>query len=350
MNNILLIIDDEQDVVSSLKHELKDEKYDIYSASSAKEGLGLLRGLEVGVLLSDSLMPGMDGVELLNLVREQYPDVVRLLLADEGSLTNKSDSIRDAGIFSRLAKPWNPEELKRTLFMAFEHCNLLRENSRLQRLAREQNKPATGMNADLERRINERTRQLHESIREGVVILAGAGEAREDSTGGHIQRIREITKKICKGLGLPPGEIEQVSFFSMLHDVGKIHIPDRILLKPGSLTDEEFEAMKRHTLIGEKMLGKRPFYATAREIARSHHEHWDGTGYPDGLKGEAIPLSARITAVADVFDALTHDRHYKKAWPVATAINDMRLLSGRQFDPDVLGSFMDIYSDVEDSE
>jgi putative two-component system response regulator len=349
-NNTLLIVDDEENIINSLKRELKGEGYDIYSAGSAKEGLELLRGLDVGVLLSDRLMPGMDGVEFLNLVREQYPDVVRVLLTGHGSLQSAMDSINQARIFSYLTKPWSPEELKSAISSAFEHYNLLIENRHLQRLTREQNKSLSRMNAELERRVNERTRQLQESIREGVIMLAGAAEARDDYTGSHIYRIRELTQKIGKGMGLPPGEIEQVSFFSMMHDVGKIHIPDRILLKPGPLTDEEFEVMKKHTLIGEKILGKRPFYATAREIARSHHEHWDGTGYPDGLKGEAIPLPARIVAIADVFDALTHDRHYKKAWPVATAINDMRLLSGRQFDPDVMGAFLDIYSDMEDFE
>jgi putative two-component system response regulator len=349
-NNTLLIVDDEENIINNLKRELSGERYDIFSAGSAKEGLELLRGLEAGVLLSDRLMPGMDGVEFLNLVRDQYPDVVRVLLTDHGTSHSAADSHCYSSLFGCLTKPWNPEELKRTLSMAFEHCNLLKENRYLQKLTRGQNKPIAQINADLENGINERTRQLQETIREGVIILAGAGEAREDSTGGHILRIRGVTQKICKGLGLPPGEIEEISFFSMLHDVGKIHIADRILLKLGPLTDEEFETMKKHTLIGEKILGKRPFYATAREIARNHHEHWDGTGYPDGLKGEAIPLPARIVAVADVFDALTHDRHYKKAWPVATAINDMRLLSGRQFDPEVMGAFLDAFSHVEDSE
>jgi putative two-component system response regulator len=349
-NNTLLIVDDEENIINSLKRELKCGSYDIYSACSAKEGLELLRGLDVGVLLSDRLMPGMDGVEFLSLVREHYPDVVRVLLTGHSSLQSAMDSINQSQIFSYLTKPWNPEELKNVISRAFEHYNLLIENRHLQRLTREQNKSLARVNAELEQRVNERTRQLQESIREGVIMLASAAEARDDFTGGHIYRIRELTQKICNGMGLPPGEIEQISFFSMMHDVGKIHIADRILLKPGPLTDEEFETMKKHTLIGEKILGKRPFYATAREIARSHHEHWDGTGYPDGLKGEAIPLPARIVAAADVFDALTHDRHYKKAWPVATAINDMRLLSGRQFDPDVMSAFLDSCSGMEDSE
>jgi putative two-component system response regulator len=346
-NNTLLIVSDDQEIINSLKRELKDEKHEIYTANSPKEGLELLRGLDVGVLLSDGMMPGMAGVEFLRLVKEQYPDIVSLLLTGQVALQGAMDPINYSQIFSWLTKPWNPDELKSVIFRAFEHYNLLLENRRLQRLTHEQNRAFTHLNADLEHRVNERTGQLQESIKEGVIILATAAESREDKTGGHIHRIRELTRKICKGLGLSPGETEQISFFSMMHDVGKIHIPDRILLKPGPLTDEEFEIMKKHTLIGEKMLGKRSFYRTAREIARSHHEHWDGTGYPDKLKGEAIPMSARIVEIADVFDALTHDRHYKKAWPAATAINDMKLLSGRQFYPEALDVFFGICSDAE---
>jgi response regulator RpfG family c-di-GMP phosphodiesterase len=349
-NNTLLIVDDEQDIINSLKRELKTEKYDIYSAGSAKEGLELLRGLDVGVLMSDRMMPGLDGVEFLSQVRDQYPDVVRVLLTGQGTLKSAIDSINHSQIFSYMTKPWSPDELKRTISSAFEHFNLIIENRRLQTLTHEQNRTLARMNADLERRVEERTRQLQESIKEGVIMLATAAEARDDGTGGHILRIRELTRKICIGLKLPPRQTEEISFFSMMHDVGKIHIPDRILLKPGPLTDQEFDMMKKHTLIGEKILGKKPFYGTAREIARSHHEHWDGTGYPDGLKGEGIPLSARIVAIADVFDAMTHDRHYQKAWPVITAVNDMRFLSGKQFDPGAMDVFLDIYPDMEDSE
>jgi response regulator RpfG family c-di-GMP phosphodiesterase len=346
--NTLLIVDDEQNILNSLKRELKNENYDIYTAGSAKEGLELLNALEVGVLLTDRMMPGMDGIAFLTTVRELYPDIVRLLLTGQATLKSAMDSINHSQIFSYLTKPWESDELKLTISRAFEHYNLLLENKRLQKLTHEQNEALTLMNANLENRVNERTRQLQESIREGIIMLATAAEARDDNTGDHIYRIRELTRKICKGMNLSPRETSDISFFSMMHDVGKIHIPDHILMKPGSLTDDEFNIMRTHAVIGEKILGNKPFYKTAREIARSHHEHWDGTGYPDGLKGEAIPLSARIVAIADVFDALTHDRHYKKAWAVSTAINDMTFLSGRQFDPEAMDVFLRIQSESAD--
>jgi putative two-component system response regulator len=167
-------------------------------------------------------------------------------------------------------------------------------------------------------------------------MLAMAAEAKDDDTGHHVHRIQDLTRDICIGLGLSPEESEQFSFSSIMHDVGKINIPDNILRKAGPLTDQEWTVMKTHTIAGEKILGKKPFYQTAREIARSHHERWDGRGYPDGLKGESIPLAARIVTVADVFDALTHSRPYKKAWSAEKALAEMKRLAHKVFDPDIL--------------
>ena len=173
-------------------------------------------------------------------------------------------------------------------------------------------------------------------------MLAMAAEAKDDDTGEHVYRIRDLTRKICTGIGMSGEESEQISFFSIMHDVGKIHIPDSILRKPGRLTGEEWAVMKTHAIAGEKILGTKPFYKTAREIARGHHEHWDGNGYPDGLKGKSIPLPARIVTVADIFDALTYKRPYKPAWPVEKAVAEMKMMSGKNFDPEILDVFLEI--------
>ena len=173
-------------------------------------------------------------------------------------------------------------------------------------------------------------------------MLVLAAEAKDNNTGGHIRRIKDLTRDICSGLGISPEKSERISFFSIMHDVGKIHIPDKILKKKGALNKEEWAIMKTHTLAGEKILGNKPFYRTAREIARSHHEHWDGRGYPDGLRNDSIPLSARIVTVADIFDALTSKRSYKTAWPLEKAIEEMKTLSGVVFDPEILKVFFNI--------
>ena len=342
MNRALLLIDDEPNVISSLKRQLRHEKYTIYSANSGKAGLDLLKESDIGVVMSDHMMPEMDGVTFLEQVKKQKPDVVRMLLTAHATLDNAMAAINRSQIFEFLTKPWSAEVLKGTIAKAFEHYNLVMENRRLQKLTSDQNEQLRLINEQLEDKVIERTAQLEESVKEGIVMLAMAAEAKDDDTGDHINRIQALTRDICKGLGMSAEESEQISFASIMHDVGKIHIPDNILRKPGSLTDDEWAIMKAHCIAGEKILGNKPFYRTAREIARSHHERWDGTGYPDGLKGESIPISARIVAVTDVHDALTHERSYKPAWPKDKAIAEMKSLSGKAFDPEIINVFLKI--------
>lgn len=318
-NYKLLIVDDEQGVLNSLERELRREGYTIFSAAGGRAGLDILREQDIGVILSDQQMPEMDGITFLETAGQYKPDVVRLILTGYGSLESAMAAINRSGIFGYLTKPWSPETLKGTIARAFEHYNLILENKRLQKLTDDQNQVLKRFNADLEGLVHERTTQLEEAVREGIMMLSLASEARDDDTGEHIYRIRNLTYDICGELGISPKESEQIGFFSMMHDVGKIHIPDSILKKQGPLTEEEWSVMKNHAIVGEIILGDKPFYQTAREIARSHHERWDGAGYPDGLKGKAIPLAARIVTVADVFDALTNERPYKKAWLVGSA-------------------------------
>ena len=340
MNRTLLIVDDEPNVISSLKRQLRHEGFTIHSANCGKAGLELVEDHDIGVVLSDQMMPGMDGISFLNAVKEQKPDVVRMLLTGYGSLENAMAAVNHSQIFGYLTKPWSSDVLIGTIARAFEHYNLVAENKRLQKLTENQNQQLRLINENLEDLVQERTSQLEEAVNEGVIMLAMAAEAKDDDTGEHIHRIRSLTHAICTGIGISPEESEQISFFSIMHDVGKIHIPDKILKKKGPLTDEEWALMKRHTIAGEKILGNKPFYAIAREIARSHHERWDGTGYPDGSEEKSIPLSARIVTVADVFDALTHERPYKKAWTEEKAIDEMKILSGKAFDPEVLEVFL----------
>ena len=341
-NRALLIVDDEQNVISSLNRQLRRDGYTVYAANSGSTGLHLLKENDICVVLSDLMMPEMDGIRFLELVKHHKPDVVRMLLTAHGSLNNAMTAVNRLQIFGYLTKSWPIEELKATVARAFEHYNLVAENKRLQQLTEEQNQQLSHINENLENLVHTRTFQLEEAVREGIVMLAMAAEAKDDDTGEHVHRIQGLAREICAGLGMPSEESEQISFFSIMHDVGKIHIPDRILQKPGPLTAEEWEVMQTHCIAGEKILGNKPFYQTAREIARSHHERWDGNGYPDKLKGESIPLAARIVTVADVFDALTHERPYKSARPVEEAFAEMKMLSGKVFDPDILSVFLSI--------
>jgi putative two-component system response regulator len=196
-------------------------------------------------------------------------------------------------------------------------------------------------NASLEQRVRTRTRQLDEARIEAVERLARAVEYRDDSTGQHTRRVGETAALIAQQLGLTDELVERIRRAAPLHDVGKIGIPDAILLKPGKLTPVEFDTMKEHTRIGAEILGQNrsKLMRLSEEIALSHHEHWDGGGYPNGLAGEGIPTSGRIVAVADVFDALTHKRPYKPAWSVVDSVHEMQRLAGIQFDPAVIDAF-----------
>jgi putative two-component system response regulator len=194
----------------------------------------------------------------------------------------------------------------------------------------------------LEQRVNERTSDLAQSQAEVLNRLARAAEFRDDDTGQHTQRVGRTTALLAQALGVPTEQVALIRQAAPLHDVGKIAISDVILLKPGRLTDEELALMKTHAMVGATLLsgGSSEVVQMAERIAGSHHERWDGKGYPHGLQGEAIPLVARLLAVADVFDALTHERPYKKAWPVEEAVAEIARQSGRQFDPRVVEAFL----------
>ena len=186
---------------------------------------------------------------------------------------------------------------------------------------------------------------LEESYDEAIDMLAQVAEFKDSATGTHIHRMQEYTRRIAKALGCSADEAEIYAKASRLHDVGKVGIPDNILRKPGKLTEEEFAVMKRHTRIGDTILSRSPTLAVARVVSRSHHEHWDGHGYPDGLSNEAIPYSARIVAVADVFDALVSTRPYKGPWEAEKAADEIAKGSGTHFDPQIAEAFLRLYRD-----
>lgn len=191
----------------------------------------------------------------------------------------------------------------------------------------------------LERRVEERTRDLHDANMDAIYMLAVASEAKDDDTGAHVRRIQFFAEVLGRELGLPEDESRRIGYSAILHDVGKIHVPDAILLKPGKLDTDEWRVMREHPVTGERILPERPFFAVARQIARSHHENWDGSGYPDGLSQDDIPLTARIVHMVDVYDALVSRRPYKPAWPPADAIRTVLGGTGTLFDPQVVEAF-----------
>ena len=199
-------------------------------------------------------------------------------------------------------------------------------------------------NARLEEKVRERTCELHEANMEAIYMLAVASEAKDLDTGAHVLRIQHYVKLLSTELGLPQHVAEEYGYSAILHDVGKMQVPDSILKKPGPLSGAERERMQLHCIAGERILSRKPFFEIARQIARSHHENWNGTGYPDRLAGEAIPLAARIVHLADIFDALTSERVYKAPWPPQQAAEEIIAERGAFFDPNVVSAFESLRS------
>jgi putative two-component system response regulator len=326
----IVIVDDQLANVALLQQLLDRWGYDnVVATTDSSDVVELCRATEPDLVLLDLHMPDPDGFQILealgDLMEGQSRLPILVLTADMAPAARHRALSLGARDF--LTKPFDPTEVQLRV------ANLLE----MRRLHLEQQ----GQNEALAARVRERTRDLEEARFEVVDRLALAAEYRDDNTQEHARRIGRTSGLIAERLGLGPETRELLVRAAPLHDVGKIGIPDAILLKPARLTPEEFEVIKGHARIGGELLGggRSPLLQMAREIALTHHERWDGTGYPSGLTGDLIPLVGRIVSVADVFDALTHTRPYKEAWPIEQAVAEICESSGLQFDPAVVDAF-----------
>jgi response regulator RpfG family c-di-GMP phosphodiesterase len=341
-NTGILIVDDEKNILSSLKRLLQNEGYQIFIALSGMEGLEILKREKIGVVASDLMMPEMDGVTFLDKASEITPDAVLMLLTGHATLDNAVNAINRLGLFSFIIKPWKSEVIKSDFSRAFDKYNLVVDNKRLHDLTMEQNKKLAEWTETLEERVKIRTLLLEEAVGDTISILARIAESKDNTPEGHIYRVSNMVFELSKKLGLSDDDSERISQFSMLHDIGKVIVKDDILIKERDgipLTSGELKHSRNHTILGEELLGVKPFYQIGRQIARSHHENWDGSGYPDGLALEEIPLAARIVAVVDMFDQLAYNKKYTKTTAVE-ALKTIRNLSGVNFDPSVVESFI----------
>lgn len=281
------------------------------------------------LVILDFNMPGMSGLEVLaEIGTEAWKNFVPVVMVTAQADRDTRLMMLNAGAREFIAKPFDVAEL------GIRVANLL--EVRAMKLA------LRNQRDDLERRVAERTKELHDTRLEIIRRLSIAAEFRDSDTGLHVRRMSLYAETTGRALGLDSYEIDLLANASPMHDVGKIGISDLILLKPDKLTEEEFVEIKRHTVIGGQILGGHDsdLFRAAHDIALHHHEKWDGSGYPHGLSGEAIPLFARIAAVADVFDALTTARPYKHAWSPADAFAYIEEQAGRQFDPYIVRAFL----------
>jgi len=325
--------------------------YTFAIATSSADALKLLEERKFDLVLSDVNMPGQTGIDLARVLANEHKDVALLMVTavDDPRIGRQA---MDLGAYGYLIKPFKPNEILLSVFNALRRRELeiahRSQTERLERAVAERTRELSSVVKNLARS-HELIRRSHEEM---IYRLAKAAEFRDDETAEHLQRMSRYCQLIGQHLGKSEEECDEIRLACMMHDVGKIGIPDAILLKPGKFTDEEYRVMKSHSEIGHKILATSLTQAShktidlAATIALTHHEKYDGTGYPLRLAGKAIPLEGRIAAVADVFDAMSSKRIYRDAIPVPNVIDFMKENRGTHFDPEILDLFLESMDEV----
>ncbi|MEA3247903.1 MAG: response regulator [Gemmatimonadota bacterium] len=339
----ILVVDDEDAARLALGRLLHSLGYETEVARDGIEALAKI-GLDIDLVMLDGTMPGMDGFTLARRIRDDAgsADIPLIMVSGLDHAEHRLHAIA-AGVDDFVAKPYDPMELRlrtqRLLELRDATATLRRQQDEMEH-AMERRTASLREALD---RTAEAQRLTHAAHLDTIRRLVIAAEFKDRDTARHIERIGRYSEVVAAGMRLPPGEVEVIRHASPMHDVGKIGVPDAILLKAGQLTPEEWAVMQQHTSIGARILRGSPseVIREGERIALSHHERWDGTGYPNGIAGLDIPVGARICAIVDVFDALTTNRHYRDALPDATVLDMMRAQAGKHFDPDILAVFLD---------
>lgn len=325
----ILVVDDEPYIREILSRWLTEEGYRCTQAPNAGAALEALRGDAYELLISDIRMPEMSGLDLLIKVREEFDDLAVIMVT---AVDDRETAIRtlELGAFGYVIKPFDQNEVLISVANVVERRRLALVSRNYQH--------------QLEEEVRDRTADIRVREEEISLRLVSAAEYRDEETGAHIRRMGQYAEVLASALGWSSDRVDEIRLAAPMHDIGKIGIPDSILLKPGKLTDDEFDTIKRHTTIGAGILTGSgiPLLQMAEEIAISHHEKWDGSGYPRGVTASEIPEAGRIVAVADVYDALVHDRVYRPAMPEEKALGIMREGRGQHFDETVFDCFLDI--------
>jgi putative nucleotidyltransferase with HDIG domain len=337
----ILVVDDEETIREIVSSMLTHANYKCRQAASGLEAIALLdSGEEFELMLSDLMMADLDGIGLLERTKERFPDMPVVMVTAVHDISVALAAIRN-GAYDYLLKPFEREQLLATVGRAMENRRLKLENRAYQ--------------TNLETLVAARTEQLRKAMvdleRSYDITLEALGDAldlKDAETEGHSKRVTAFTIAIARAMGLTADQIRVIARGAFLHDIGKMAIPDAILRKPGALTPDEVAIMREHSYHGYQIVRKIPFLQEAAEIVYAHQERFDGTGYPRGLKGEQIPLGARMFAVADTLDAITSDRPYRPAQTLTAAREEIQRWAGRQFDPDVVKMFLSMPENIWD--
>ena len=330
----ILVVDDEEAIREVVSTMLESKGYRCTAVSNGRAAQEQVKKSTPDLVLSDMIMPEMDGIKLLDWLREYDPEVPVIMVTAIHDISTALEAIR-RGAYDYILKPFEKDQLFLGVGRALQHRRLVAENRSYQ--------------LKLEHQVEERTAQLRvafdqleQSYDDTLEALGSALDLKDAETEGHCQRVTAFTISIAKAMPVPNHYLPILARAAFLHDIGKMAIPDGILRKPGPLTDDEKQIMRKHCEIGYNMLIRIPFLRDAAEIVLAHQEFFDGTGYPRGLKGDQIPLGARIFTIADSLDAMISDRPYRRALPMSHAREEIRRCSGTQFDPKVVEVFATI--------
>jgi putative nucleotidyltransferase with HDIG domain len=323
----ILIVDDVASIRVAFSRKLAGDGYECLTAESGEKALELLKRQPIALVLLDITMPGISGKEVLREIVTHHPDIAVIMITAIDSAETAIEMLK-AGAYDYIIKPVYFNELPLRVQRALDRRKLMLENKEYR--------------LNLEEKVRQQTDKIRESFLNSLKSLALALEAKDKYTSGHSQRVADIAVKIARKLKMSPEDIERLSFASLVHDIGKIGIKEAVINKNGELTDDEYAYISTHSVIGENILTPVIEDREILKMVRHHHERHDGRGYPDGLSGEQIPLGSRILAVADMFDAMTSDRPYRKSASHEVAINELKKYAATQFDPRVVDAFIEV--------
>ena len=343
----VLFVDDEKNILGSLSRVFRKEGYGVMLAESGERGLDLLRHNSIAVVVSDQRMPGMGGVEFLKKARDVSPDTVRMMLTGQADMADIAGAINEGGVYRYITKPWDDEEIRLIIKAAVERYSLLAENRRLQQTTMRQNAELYDLNQTLEARVEDRTRRLRESFFAFVALCADIVELHDQLSGGRCKRVAALSKGLAREMGIDGDELEAVWAAALLHEVGLIGVPREVIEKAeGELVDGERALIRSSPVLSQEIIGKIDTLRQVGLIVRSHMENFDGSGYPDGLRGDEINYGSRILGICREYDRLTHARKpHSKLEALATIERGM----GRRFDPEIVTAFLKFVSETKDS-
>jgi cyclic di-GMP phosphodiesterase len=326
----ILFVDDESEITAILT-DLFEDQYECVTAGSAEEALERIRQSDFELVVSDITMPGLSGLDMIPHVRSMAPNTVVVMISGMQTVESAIGALR-LGAFDYVMKPFDLRQVEAVVKRALDHQDLIVAKQRYEDHLEELVEQRT---AELDQTLN----SLENAYRSTLKALTAALETRDQETHGHSERVVTYSLRLGREYGLDQPHMKALEFGSLLHDIGKIGVPDMILRKPAKLTEEEWVLMRQHPAHGQQILRGITFLEGAARVVAQHHEKWDGSGYPLGLSAEDIDVCARIFSVADAFDAMTSDRVYRKGKPYESAALELDEWAGRQFDPKVVEAF-----------